>query len=70
MEPVDEFGVSAGEVDGAGVDVVEGEDAADEAVALVGHGHPEENPVEPGPPGVGFQALQVRGPVGSIEGAA
>ncbi len=49
-----ELGEAPGQVDVAAVDVVERQRAAEEALALVGHGHAEQDAVEPRLPGVGL----------------
>ena len=68
MEPVDELGEPAGEVDVAAVDVVERQDAADEPEVVLGHRHPEQQPVEAGPPGVRGERVElVRRPVGGVQ---
>ncbi len=71
MQAVEELGQAAGEVDGAAVDVVEGYHAAHQPLALVGHGHTQQHPVEPGPPGVGVEPVELeRGPVAGVEAPA
>ena len=52
VEPVDELGEPAGEVDVAAVDVVERQDAADQPEVVLGHRHAEQEPVEARPPRV------------------
>ncbi len=52
-EPVDELGEAAGEVDRAAVDVVERQHAVDDPLAVLGHRHAEQEPVEPAPPRAG-----------------
>ena len=56
VEAVDQLGEAAGQIDGAAVDVVEGQHAAEQLLALLGHGHAEQHPVQAGPPGVGLDA--------------
>ena len=53
---VDQLGEAAGEVDRAAVDVVERQHAAEQALAVLGHRHPEQHPVEARLPGAGCRA--------------
>ena len=53
LQPVDELGQAAGQLDVAAVDVVEREGVAEQPLAVLGHGHAEQDPVEAGLPGVG-----------------
>ena len=67
-EAADQLGEAAGEVDVAGVDVVEREDAADEALVVLGHGHAEEEALQAGVPGAGVDGGEVvGGAVGGVE---
>jgi hypothetical protein len=50
LQPVDELGEAAGEMDRAAVDVVEGQDALEQPVSLLCHRDPEQHPVQPRPP--------------------
>ncbi len=71
VEAVEELGQPAGEIDVAAAHVVERQDAADQALPLVGHGHAEQHPVEARPPGVGVEGVElVRRPVGGVEAPA
>ncbi len=68
LEPMQELGQPPGQVDVTAVDVVQRECRAEEALPVLGHGHPEEDPVEPGLPGVRCNALELeRAPMGGIE---
>ena len=70
-QPLQELGQAAGQVDVPAVDVVERQRPAEEPLPLLGHGHPEEDPVEPGLPGVGRDALELeRLPVRGVEAPA
>ena len=60
-QAVQELGHAAGEVDVAAVDVVEREGAAEEPLALLGHGDAEQDPVEAGLPGVGAESSSWNG---------
>ena len=61
VEPVDELGEPAGQVDVGAVDVVERQRRAEPALSLLGHRHAEQQPVQPGRPGV----LRERRPAGT-----
>ena len=52
VEPVDQLGEPAGEVDLVAADVVERQAGAEVAVVVVAHRDAEQDPVEPGAPGV------------------
>ena len=52
VEPVDQLGQPAGEVDVAAADVVERQRRAEVAVVVAAHRDAEQHPVEAGPPGV------------------
>ena len=68
VEPVDELGKPAHQVDVTAVDVVEGDDATHQTLALVGHGHPDQRAVESRPPGVGLEPFEPeRGPALGVE---
>ena len=71
LQAVEELGQAPGEIDVAAVHVVQRERGTEEALPFVGHRHPEQNPVESRPPGVGFDPLQLeRTPVLGIEAPA
>ena len=60
VQPVDQLGEPADQVDVGAVDVVDGHDAAQpDLVAL--HGDAEQQPVEPGPPGALLDAAHLPG---------
>ncbi len=60
VQPVDQLGEAADEVDVGAVDVVDGDDVAEpDDVAL--HGDAEQQPVEPGPPGALLDAAHLPG---------
>ena len=64
-QAVHELGEAPGQLDVAAVDVVEGEDPAEEPLALLGHGHAQQYAVEPRLPGVRSDA----GRAGTARGA-
>ena len=71
LEALEELGQAPGQVDVAAVHVVERECGAEETLPLVGHRHPEQNPVEPRLPRVGRNPLELeRAPVRGIEAPA
>ncbi len=63
LQAVHELGQAAGQLDVTAVDVVERQRLAEEALPVLRHRHPEQDPVQPGVPGVGVD-------VGQLEGAA
>ncbi len=71
LQALQEFRQTAGEVDVATVHVVERERGAEETLPLLGHRHPEQNPVETRLPRVGGNPLELeRAPVRGIEAPA
>ena len=68
LQAVDELGEPAGEVDGEALDVVDGQDALEQPVALLRHRHADEHAVEARLPGPGGEVLElVRAAVLGVE---
>ena len=57
-QPIDELGQPADQLDVGGVDLVQRQRRADEVVALLVHGHPEQQPVQARRPGVLAEMIQ------------
>ena len=71
LDAVDEFGHPPRELDRAALDVVEREHPADERAILLGHRDAEQDPVEPGPPRVAGNDVELeRGAVALVEAPA
>ncbi len=68
VQPLDEFGQTTRQLDVAALDVVQWERLSEQPLAVLGHGHAEQDPVQAGTPGVGPDAAELEGlPVGGIE---
>ena len=50
MQPADQLGEPAGEVDRAALDVIERQHAAEQPLVVLGHRRPEQEPVQPEAP--------------------
>jgi hypothetical protein len=59
VEAVDELAEAPGEVDGAALDVVERQDAAEQPPVLLGHRHPDQHAIEPRSPGAGADLAEL-----------
>ena len=64
----DQLREPAGELDRPAVDIVEREHSGEQPLAVLGHRHAQQQPVQPGPPGAALHLLQlVRGAVRSVQ---
>ena len=62
VQPLDELGQAAGQLDVATLDVVERKRLREEPLVVLGHRNAEQDPVEPGPPGIGPDAPELEVP--------
>ena len=68
MQAVDQLREAACELDRLAVDVVQGKDAAEQPLILLGHRDAEQQPVQPGAPGAGVELVELEGlAVGGVE---
>ena len=58
---VDQLGEAPGQVDGAAVDVIEREHAGEQPLAVLGHRHPQQQPLQAGLPGAAVERVELVG---------
>ena len=61
MQPLDELGQTARQLDVTALDVIEREGPREQPLVFLGHRHAEQDPVQPGPPGIGLDPSELEG---------